>query len=195
MAVVSYTRMADMTEADLQLVNADIEEDARELPDRLMNAIAELEQFQGPVKVSRLEHSLQSATRAHHAGKDNEYVAAVLIHDIGDALAPYSHGEMVAGILRPFVSERICWIVEKHALFQSYYYAHLGHVPRLGVGRGQTESRRARLGRWIGWGGCSEGVRNALSALLFSGLSVLGPMNRFRPPRRSSSADLLRVRR
>ena len=80
-----------------------------------MNAVAELEGFQGPVKVSRLEHSLQSATRAHRAGKDKEYVAAALLHDIGDALAPYSHGDMVAGVLRPFVSERICWIRPKKA--------------------------------------------------------------------------------
>ena len=122
---VSYTRMADMTAADLALINADLEEDARELPGRLMNAVAELERFQGPLKVSRLEHSLQSATRALRAGKDKEYVAAALLHDIGDALAPHSHGEMVAGVLRPFVSERVCWIVQKHALFQAYYYAHL----------------------------------------------------------------------
>ena len=121
MAIGSYTRMADMTEADLRLINTDADEDARELPGRLMAAVADLERFQ----VTRLEHSLQSATRAQRAGKDNEYVAAALLHDIGDALAPHSHGEMVAGILRPFVSERICWIVQKHALFQSYYYAHL----------------------------------------------------------------------
>jgi predicted HD phosphohydrolase len=125
MAIVSYTRMADMTEADLQLINADADEDARELPARLMNAVAELERFQGPLKVSRLEHSLQSATRAHRAGKDKEYVVAALLHDIGDALAPHSHGDMVAAVLRPFVSERVCWIVQKHALFQAYYYAHL----------------------------------------------------------------------
>jgi predicted HD phosphohydrolase len=125
MASVSYTRMADMTAADLELVNADQDEEARELPDRLMRAVADLERFQGPLKVTRLEHSLQSATRAYRAGKDKEYVAAALLHDIGDALAPYSHGEMVAGVLRPFVSERVCWIVQKHALFQSYYYAHL----------------------------------------------------------------------
>jgi predicted HD phosphohydrolase len=124
MAIVSYTRMADMTEADLHLINADADEDARDLPGRLMNAVAELERFQGALKVSRLEHSLQSATRAHRAGKDKEYVAAALLHDIGDALAPHSHGEMVAGILRPFVSERVCWIVQKHALFQSYYCEH-----------------------------------------------------------------------
>ena len=122
---VSYTRMTDMTAADLALINADLEEDARELPARLMNAVAELKRFQGPLKVTRLEHSLQAATRALRAGKDDEYVAAALLHDIGDALAPHSHGEMVAGVLRPFVSERVCWIVQKHALFQSYYYAHL----------------------------------------------------------------------
>lgn len=125
MATVSYTRMADMTEADLALIDADADADARELPGRLMDAVAELANFQGALKVSRLEHSLQSATRAHRAGKDKEYVAAALLHDIGDALAPHSHGEMVAGVLRPFVSERVCWIVQKHALFQSYYYAHL----------------------------------------------------------------------
>src|SRR5262245_49709472 len=125
MATVSYTRMADMTEADLELLSVDGDEDARELPARLINAVAELERFQGPLKVTRLEHSLQSATRAHRAGKDKEYVVAALVHDIGDALAPYSHGELVAAVLRPFVSERVCWIVQKHALFQSYYYAHL----------------------------------------------------------------------
>jgi len=117
--------MADMTADDLRLISADADEDMRELPDRLMQAVADLEQFQGPLKVSRMEHSLQSATRAHRAGKDKEYVAAALLHDIGDALAPYSHGDLVAAVLKPYVSERVCWIVQKHALFQSYYYAHL----------------------------------------------------------------------
>jgi predicted HD phosphohydrolase len=125
MATVSYTRMADMTEADMELVNADGDRDAKELPGRLLEAVANLKNFQGALKVNRLEHSLQSATRAHRAGKDKEYVAAALLHDIGDALAPHSHGEMVAAVLKPFVSERVCWIVQKHGLFQAYYYAHL----------------------------------------------------------------------
>jgi predicted HD phosphohydrolase len=117
--------MADMTEDDLRLINADADDDAAKLPGRLMDAVAELENFQGALPVTRLEHSLQSATRAHRAGMDKEYVAAALLHDIGDALAPVSHGEMVGAVLRPFVSERVCWIVQKHALFQAYYYAHL----------------------------------------------------------------------
>jgi predicted HD phosphohydrolase len=130
MATVSYTCMADMTESDMELLTADADEDAKELPGRLMDAVAALENFQGALKVSRLEHSLQSATRAHRAGKDKEYVAAALLHDIGDALAPHSHGPLVGAVLKPFVSERICWVVEKHPLFQAYYYAHLMGVDR-----------------------------------------------------------------
>jgi predicted HD phosphohydrolase len=116
--------MADMTEEDTALLMEDSEQDARELPDRLMETLRGLEQFQGPVRVSRLEHSLQSATRALRDGRDEEYVVAALLHDIGDHLAPYSHGEYVASILKPYVDARICWVIEKHPLFQAYYYAH-----------------------------------------------------------------------
>jgi predicted HD phosphohydrolase len=34
------------------------------------------------------------------------------------------HGEMVAAILRPFVREELCWVIEHHGLFQTYYHAH-----------------------------------------------------------------------
>ena len=51
-------------------------------------------------------------------------MVAALIHDIGDGLAPLSHSEMAAAILRPFVDEKIYWIVKQHGLFQMFYYAH-----------------------------------------------------------------------
>ena len=34
--------------------------------------------------MSRYEHSLQSATRALRDGRDEEYVVAALLHDIGE---------------------------------------------------------------------------------------------------------------
>jgi predicted HD phosphohydrolase len=117
--------MADMTQADADLLAEDGEKDLEELPGRMMDAVRALEAFQGPLLVTRKEHSLQSATRAHRAGESTEYVVAALVHDIGDAYAPYSHGEFVAAVLKPFVEERICWIIQKHPLFQAYYYAHL----------------------------------------------------------------------
>ncbi|HWC87425.1 MAG TPA: HD domain-containing protein [Solirubrobacteraceae bacterium] len=121
---VSFAHMSEGSAEDFALCAADLEEDARRLPDRLLAAVAALAQFDGCLQVTRLEHSLQSATRAYEDGREPEYVVAALVHDIGDQLAPFSHGEMVAAILRPYVPERMCWIIEHHPLFQTYYYAH-----------------------------------------------------------------------
>ncbi|MDC0197656.1 HD domain-containing protein [Candidatus Thioglobus sp.] len=95
-----------------------------DLPSRLIAALKALESSLSGYQVSRLEHSLQGATRALLAEEDLEMVMAVLFHDIGDPLAPYSHSEMAAAILRPFVSEKIYWIIKHHGVFQMYYYAH-----------------------------------------------------------------------
>ena len=75
-------------------------------------------------QVSRLEHSLQSATKAFNNNESEEMVVADLLHDIGDELAPMNHSEYAAAILKPYVSERTHWIVKMHGLFQTYYYAH-----------------------------------------------------------------------
>jgi len=50
-------------------------------------------------------------------------VVAALLHDIGDELAPLNHSEYAASVLKPFVSEKTRWIIEKHGEFQMYYYA------------------------------------------------------------------------
>ena len=43
---------------------------------------------------------------------------------MGDELAPLNHAEYAAAILKPYVSEKTHWIVQKHGEFQMYYYAH-----------------------------------------------------------------------
>lgn len=124
MKTVRFTRMADGTQEDYQLLSQLEEQFTQALPDRLLHALDELRHSFSGYQVSRYEHSLQSATRAYRDGQDEEYVVAALLHDIGDALAPYTHGEMVAAILKPYVREEICWVVKYHGLFQMYYYAH-----------------------------------------------------------------------
>ena len=75
-------------------------------------------------QINRLEHSLQTATRALKENASDEMIVAALLHDIGDELAPNNHAEFAAAILKPYVSEKTAWIVEKHGIFQMYYYAH-----------------------------------------------------------------------
>jgi predicted HD phosphohydrolase len=96
----------------------------RGLPDRLLVALERLGDSLQGYKVSRLEHSLQSATRAENDGADIETIVAALVHDIGDELAPENHSQMAASILRPYVRAEVTWVVEMHGLFQMQYYAH-----------------------------------------------------------------------
>lgn len=75
-------------------------------------------------KISRLEHGLQSGTRAFRAGADIDWVVGALLHDIGDGLAPQNHDRMSAEVIRPFVRWEVSWTVEHHGLFQTLYYGH-----------------------------------------------------------------------
>jgi len=122
---VSFTRMQDGTAEDYALLGRYEDEFVKGLPDRLLKALDGLKASFDGYQVTRYEHSLQAATRAHRDGRDEEYVVATLLHDIGDELAPYTHGEMVAAILRPYVREELHWIVKHHGVFQMYFYAHL----------------------------------------------------------------------
>lgn len=122
--IVSFRRMEDGTREDYELLDELEREFTRRLPDRLSASLHRLDNSLAGYPVSRLEHSLQAATRARKDGADDELVVAALIHDIGDELAPYNHAAIAAEILRPYVRPEVTWIVEQHGLFQSYYYAH-----------------------------------------------------------------------
>ena len=92
--------------------------------DRLIKFMGNLNTTLEGYKINRLEHSLQTATRALNDGANDEMIVAALLHDIGDELAPLNHAEYAAAVLKPYVSEKTHWIIEKHGIFQMYYYAH-----------------------------------------------------------------------
>jgi predicted HD phosphohydrolase len=124
MQKVSFRRMEDGTREDYELLDQSERDYARQLPDRVLTSLRNLDHSLAGYPVSRLEHSLQTATRARLGGADGELVVAALIHDIGDELAPYNHAEFAAAVIRPYVRPEVAWIVEQHGLFQTYYYVH-----------------------------------------------------------------------
>jgi predicted HD phosphohydrolase len=124
MQTVNFTRMEDGTREEYEFLDHMEDEYKAGLPERIVESLHKLEHSLSGYRISRLEHCLQGATRAHRAGESEEMIVAILLHDIGDELATYSHSEMAAAILRPFVSEKLYWIVKHHGVFQMYYYAH-----------------------------------------------------------------------
>ena len=124
MKKVSFTEMKKGTKEDYLLLDKNEKDFAKKTADRILKFLSSLTETLEGYQVSRLEHSLQSATRALNAGESEEMIVAALLHDIGDELAPMNHSEYAASILKPYVSEKTHWIVEKHGEFQAYYYAH-----------------------------------------------------------------------
>ena len=105
--------------------------------DRLIASLKELGEDAGGFAVDRLTHSLQTATRAMRDGRDEEYVVCALIHDVGDLMGPANHAEIGAVIMKPYISEANHWMMDKHGIFQGYYFFGL-----IGLDRDMREQFR-----------------------------------------------------
>jgi len=124
MKTVNFTEMKNGSKEDYLLLDKHEKKYIEGTADRILKFMGGLNSTLEGYKVSRLEHSLQTATRAFNDKADDEMIVAALLHDIGDELAPLNHSEYAAAVLKPYVSEKTHWLVEKHGEFQMYYYAH-----------------------------------------------------------------------
>lgn len=120
---VSFTSMDQGTKADYELLDNYEKDVNSDFADRVLNWMRDMD-GDSPYQISRLEHCLQTATRAERDGADDEMVVCALLHDIGDVLGPANHSQIAAALLQPYVSEKNHWIVKHHGVFQGYYYFH-----------------------------------------------------------------------
>lgn len=121
---VKFTQMKDGDKEDYDFLTDHEVEYTKGTADRLLKALVDLDESLSGYQITRLGHSVQSATRAWRDGADTDWVVSALLHDIGDIYAPYNHDEYAATILKPFVREQCTWVVEKHGDFQMVYYGH-----------------------------------------------------------------------
>jgi len=121
---VKFKQMKEGSKEDYLLLNKLEKKFIEGTADRVLKTMQGLTSSLVGYQINRLEHSLQTATRALKEKASDEMIVAALLHDIGDELAPNNHAEFAAVILKPYISEKTAWIVEKHGIFQMYYYAH-----------------------------------------------------------------------
>ena len=126
---VTFTAMAHGSQTDYELLDKFHAEDTQDLADRVLDWLRAMD-GESPYLITRLEHCLQTATRAERDGADDETVVCALLHDIGDFLAPANHSQVAAALLEPYVSEKNHWIVKHHGVFQGYYYFHFYGLDR-----------------------------------------------------------------
>ena len=120
----SFRDMQQSSADDWRIIATEFRPFAAALPERILAHLRLLDGDCGGFPIDRLAHSLQTATRAYRDGRDEEYVVCALLHDIGDTLGSYNHPDIAAAILKPFVSAENLAMVEKHGIFQGYYFFH-----------------------------------------------------------------------
>ena len=133
----TFTAMTEGTKEDWSIIASHFFPFAGKVADRVLDHLRLLDGDYGGFPVDRLEHSLQTATRAHRDGRDDDYVVMALLHDIGDTLGTFNHPDIGAAIIKPFVSEELHWICGQHGMFQGYYFFHY-----LGLDRDAREGVR-----------------------------------------------------
>ncbi|MFO1015827.1 MAG: HD domain-containing protein [Caulobacteraceae bacterium] len=124
MGRAKFHSMVEGTQEDWTTIITNLRADRAHHADRMLDHLKLLGGDYGGFAIDRLEHSLQTATRAHQAGRDEEYVVCGLFHDIGDLLMPSNHAELAAVLLKPYISEQNHWMLEHHGIFQGYYFFH-----------------------------------------------------------------------
>ena len=122
MEKVNFTRMDEGTAEEYEFLHKGEVEFTKSLPERIVGALKNLDNTLSGYRITRLEHSLQSATRAENDGADKELIIGALIHDLGDDLAPANHSQLASTIIRPYVREEVTWIIAMHGLFQMFYF-------------------------------------------------------------------------
>ncbi|MFN4225699.1 MAG: HD domain-containing protein [Hyphomonas sp.] len=136
-AQAKFKEMLEGSKEDWDIISEHSRHFNKGLAQRVINHLKLLDGDFGGFPVDRLTHSLQTATRAHRDGRDEEYVVCALLHDIGDTLGSYNHPDVAAAILKPFVSEKNHWMVAHHGMFQGYYFFH-----HLGLDRNMRDQFR-----------------------------------------------------
>jgi predicted HD phosphohydrolase len=123
-ARAQFHDMKDGTQEDWDAIMTHLKPFSANGGARVLDHLRLLDGDCGGFAIDRLQHCLQTATRAHRDGRDEPYVVMALLHDIGDTLGAYNHPDVAAAIIKPFVSEELRWITEHHGIFQGYNFFH-----------------------------------------------------------------------
>lgn len=123
----SFGQSDASTALDWQIIQGSVRAQQAAVPQTVMNMLFANRTIYAGFPISRLEHTLQTATRALRAGASDELVLIALLHDAAEVLSGVNHAEVAAALVRPYVSEASYYLVRTHMEFQLKHYGeHVG---------------------------------------------------------------------
>ena len=124
--------MAEFSGDYMSHVEAHLDEDLKEVPDRMLAILRSMRGLMQGFQIDQLEHCLQTATRAERAGADVDMIVASLCHDMGKTISNANHPAIAAEMIRAWVSPDAYWVVKVHQDFQGlHYYERMGLDPMM----------------------------------------------------------------
>jgi len=130
MHAITLKTLCEAKKEDFDAIERTSYEYASKVGERVMQSLAQLNDAMLGSQMSRLDHSLQTATRAWYDGADLDWIVSALVHNIGHVHAPFDNDEYASLVLRPFVREQCSWTVKTHMEFEKYHYgAQIGQDP------------------------------------------------------------------
>ena len=123
-------RMSEFSSEYMTYIEDHLDEDYRQVPDRIMAILRSTDDLIQGFQVSQLVHGLQTATMAERAGADIDMIVASLCHDMGKIISNANHPAIAAEMMRPWITDEAYWVVKVHQDFEGmHYYARMGLDP------------------------------------------------------------------
>lgn len=124
---VKFCALEEATPEDYAILKPFLAAEAKRVPHHVVDLFRSQRGDPGALQVDMFTHGLLTGNYAVDDGADEETVVVALLHDVAHDLSRQHHGNVVAEILRPFVSQTWISVLQHHTVFQGYYsWHHMG---------------------------------------------------------------------
>ncbi|MCC1495327.1 inositol oxygenase family protein [Alcanivorax sp. 1008] len=139
----SFTRLDQSTAADWAIIENAVRAQQQGVVDTIMNMINACRGYHLGFGPDQFTHVTQAATRARRDNASDEMILVCLVHDLGKVISNLAHPDIIAGIVRPYVSDGSFYLLRHHMEYQWKHYGHYIFKPTNGRNRYVGESWHA----------------------------------------------------
>lgn len=138
-----FTRLDQSTAADWAIIENAVRAQQQGVVDTIKNMINACRGYHLGFGPDQFTHVTQAATRAKRDNASDEMILVCLVHDLGKVISNLAHPDIIAGIVRPYVSDGSYYLLRHHMEYQWKHYGHYIFKPTNGRQRYVGESWHA----------------------------------------------------
>ena len=138
-----FTRLDQSTAADWAIIENAVRTQQQGVVDTIKNMINACRGYHLGFGPDQFTHVTQAATRAKRDNASDEMILVCLVHDLGKVISNLAHPDIIAGIVRPYVSDGSYYLLRHHMEYQWKHYGHYIFKPTNGRQRYVGESWHA----------------------------------------------------